>query len=383
MRSVKAYTFLDVYSLRNKAASAKKTFSFCEQLSSTYNVQLVCIVGPSSDEKEYKVNDSFSIVTVKSRALALFGYLDRYRILPFFYLYFFYYFFNSLLLRYTDSDDIVIFENLFLSSISRRLSGNSFQIYSSHNVESHWYNKRLDRFKILKGIHLRTLKWIEQSACNTSKLITTLSQHDLESFASEYDLSSKKIVYLPLLPNLVEPRQNASMAMYEYYKLNHEYKIILFCGSNTYTNTKSVDFIINDVVPFLDSGLHVVFVGSVCRYVTDVYGASDDYSVLGFVADLQEVLRVSDLAINPVFHPFGVNIKMYDYVEAQLPIVSTLIGLRGFEYLSDLLIASEPHEFAATINSFFNGNSSRAIDYNEYLKGYDMVSLFTQAVDSL
>jgi glycosyltransferase involved in cell wall biosynthesis len=51
-------------------------------------------------------------------------------------------------------------------------------------------------------------------------------------------------------------------------------------------------------------------------------------------AERNDWLRASDLAVNPMFAGSGTNIKMFDFMAAGLPIVSTDIGARGIAVVS-------------------------------------------------
>jgi len=52
---------------------------------------------------------------------------------------------------------------------------------------------------------------------------------------------------------------------------------------------------------------------------------------VGYVDDLSTFLADSDIAIVPILHGTGVGVKMFDYMAAGLPIISTRIGIRGIE----------------------------------------------------
>ena len=59
----------------------------------------------------------------------------------------------------------------------------------------------------------------------------------------------------------------------------------------------------------------------------------------------------SFLALNPVTEGSGRNLKMIDYLAHGLPILSTPIGIRGFEdfNISNSIIVSEPDQFGTNI----------------------------------
>src|SRR5207253_6640709 len=49
--------------------------------------------------------------------------------------------------------------------------------------------------------------------------------------------------------------------------------------------------------------------------------------------------------LNPMFGGSGTNVKMLDYMAAQLPVVTTPIGARGIERASEIFMLAGPPEF--------------------------------------
>lgn len=76
---------------------------------------------------------------------------------------------------------------------------------------------------------------------------------------------------------------------------------------------------------------------------------------IDFIGDLdndlkKDLLIISDLAINPMFHGSGTNLKMFEYMAAALPVVSTRLGARGIEADNTKhLLISEPDNFKNNI----------------------------------
>jgi polysaccharide biosynthesis protein PslH len=73
--------------------------------------------------------------------------------------------------------------------------------------------------------------------------------------------------------------------------------------------------------------------------------------VTGYVADLEPVLQQSAVLIVPVHSGSGMRVKILEGLARGIPIVSTRIGVEGIEAQDgeQLLVADEPHEFAAAV----------------------------------
>lgn len=78
---------------------------------------------------------------------------------------------------------------------------------------------------------------------------------------------------------------------------------------------------------------------------------------------LRDLLKLSDVAINPVSHGSGLNIKMLDYMAARLPIVTTKIGMRGLD------IKKSTHLKVSSLDGF---PSAIADAYSDRKKSYDL-----------
>lgn len=70
----------------------------------------------------------------------------------------------------------------------------------------------------------------------------------------------------------------------------------------------------------------------------------------GHVDDLRFVFAAADVVVNPVTTGSGSNIKLAEYLASGLSVVTTAVGLRGFEGHSDDVIVAEREGFAAAID---------------------------------
>ncbi len=62
------------------------------------------------------------------------------------------------------------------------------------------------------------------------------------------------------------------------------------------------------------------------------------------------LLAAADVALNPVRHGSGTNLKVIEYLSAGVPVVSTAFGIRGLEVGNRRhLLVAEPHEMVGAI----------------------------------
>lgn len=111
--------------------------------------------------------------------------------------------------------------------------------------------------------------------------------------------------------------------------------VILFVGSWYPPNREAVSFIQDFVEKnrtfVRDRDIHFLIVGGVAKESH----RADHMTCTGFVDDVLPYFQAADIAMNPVVTGSGTNVKVFEYIAARLPLLSTPFGLRGFD-LTDL-----------------------------------------------
>ena len=98
-----------------------------------------------------------------------------------------------------------------------------------------------------------------------------------------------------------------------------------------------------------------LLMGSQCRFFeqkgTKLPG---NVSLLGLVSDEEKnrVFSLVDLALNPMLSGSGTNLKMFDYMAAGIPVITTLFGSRGIDRKDLMIIAEPPAEMAKAIQEY-------------------------------
>jgi glycosyltransferase involved in cell wall biosynthesis len=110
-----------------------------------------------------------------------------------------------------------------------------------------------------------------------------------------------------------------------------------------------VAFLEQELAPQLGGGVTLLLVGKAAP--DSWHHTSGAVRRLGYVEDLSRVLAASDVALNPVTFGSGSNLKLPEYLAAGLPVVTTPIGMRGFEHLSQWLTVAELSEFASAVRA--------------------------------
>ncbi len=207
-------------------------------------------------------------------------------------------------------------------------------VYDSQNCEAAVKGELLGRQPIARYLY-RRVRAVERRAIERSRLILACSEADAEAFADRYGAPRPRI---RLVPNGVDCRQIRPPTEAERLAARRELGIgdepfLVFVGSNYAPNLNAADFIARALAPALPEA-RLAIVGGVGLMLEERRGRAalpPNVELWGFVdrPRLTVAYRAADLALNPMAHGSGTNIKMLDYMAAGLPIVATAIGARG------------------------------------------------------
>lgn len=131
---------------------------------------------------------------------------------------------------------------------------------------------------------------------------------------------------------------------------------VIFLGSlDTATNTGGLEWLLDRVWPRILAGHPRALLDVVGRRPSAALrrrvGATERAELFADVPDLAPYLARASVAVNPVVSGSGVNIKLIDYLDAGLPLVSTSLATAGLplEAGVDLEVHDDPAAFADAV----------------------------------
>ena len=208
-------------------------------------------------------------------------------------------------------------------------------IYSSHNVESNFTSEVTPQFAQLS--HLER-KMIPQYVTVLERLttrhlvahITAVSDADGRLFRRKYGLNKDKITVIPSGCQLKPPLdQQEKKRLRAEMGFNPDSVIVVFHGTYSFPpNKDAIDTITHYVAPQFERDESVLF----ALYGSDVpkFERANVRS-FGFVEDLHQALSVADIALVPLRSGSGTKLKLFDYMNAGLPIITTRKGIEGIQ----------------------------------------------------
>ncbi len=255
--------------------------------------------------------------------------------------------------------EIVIFSHPWVFPlIEKDLKSTHLVVYDSHNVEGYLRAQLLNENNPVEAHLLRETVKAEYTLGKRADLILACSQEDIDLFAKIYDLPFSKIRLLPngvMVSKITQPSLNEKIKAKKSVGLSDDRPAAIFIGSNYKPNIQAADYIISQLCAELP---HIDFViaGGVGTALS--INVPKNVKVTGSLDEKGKLLwlHACDIAINPMFSGSGTNIKMFDFMAAGLPIVSTPTGARGIAKTSKaaLFLASSNH-FVAEMGSILSG----------------------------
>lgn len=200
-------------------------------------------------------------------------------------------------------------------------------IYDSHNVEALLKAQGLSRSAIGNDA-LRAVVTTEGLLVDRAQHIFACSTQDKNALALLYECDLAKISLAPngCFPDSVVPTE----AEIESRVVGRRQAV--FMGSLFGPNIEAAQYIVESLAgqfPNLDFAI-IGGAGEHSR-VKEIASRLDNVRLLGVVDDekKRQILAASSFALNPIVSGSGTNLKMFDFMAAKLPVLTTPVGARG------------------------------------------------------
>ncbi|MBP5528607.1 MAG: glycosyltransferase family 4 protein [Lachnospiraceae bacterium] len=248
--------------------------------------------------------------------------------------------------------DFVILSHPYTYNQYKTYAGNLPFAYEAQDVE---YLLKKEMLKDVsdkrKNKILDTLYNIEKECCEKSVFIMTCSEEDKRKLADLYNINEDKII---VVPNGVDCEASeytsveARIANKEKLGIKDS-KVGIFMGSWHGPNIESGEIIIDMAPKCPDTVL--LLMGSMCAYYAD-RELPKNVALLGILSEEEKkkIFSTVDFALNPMYSGSGTNLKMFDYMSAGIPIITSDFGTRGID--NKTFIVAEKEEMPDVINKF-------------------------------
>lgn len=225
--------------------------------------------------------------------------------------------------------DIVIASHPYLYHLLR--SSRKPKVYESHNLEFSLKRQMLPSF--LARPLLELVRRREGSACRQSAMVFVTSEEQRDELTKFYGIPANKVF---VVPNGIDVAGFHSLPIEERIRYKAQLglesrPVIIFLGSGHLPNAQAGRWIDEVLAPRMRDNLFFI-VGSVCHYLSRDRANVKLFYEVGD-EEKKELLKIADIAINPMTSGSGTNVKMLDYLVAGVPVVTTPIGARGLKLI--------------------------------------------------
>ena len=234
--------------------------------------------------------------------------------------------------EYIHAADIVIFSHPWCyPPLMDELRPDQLVVYDSQNVEvllkAESLGESAPALKVLKLVAKS-----ERDLLQRSDLVLTCSAMDSDLYQRIFEVDPIKLRIVPngtFVDRFPAPASVKPKVLREQLSLPVDKPIAIFLGSNYGPNKNAALFIARVLAPKCPNVLFVV-AGGVGQVLAGE-AVTKNVLVTGEVDDSRrdELLLAADFALNPMAAGSGTNIKMFDYMAAGLPILTTEVGARG------------------------------------------------------
>jgi Glycosyl transferases group 1 len=206
-----------------------------------------------------------------------------------------------------------------------------------HNVEWKFFESSVGSSKFA-AIFTAMLKKIELNALRQADYVICASRNDFNVLKPVIDYN-KMDVWIPI--NRKYPTKSSiDIDQVLKQKLRDNF-VIGFVGTNFGPNIVSVENIIDIANNMVDNKIVFLIMGNVSEAFRN-HNIPTNIVFTGYVDDLDSYLYVCDAFLNlkTTTHT-GIEIKMFDYLKFDKPIIATPIGSSGFENNENLIVVED------------------------------------------
>jgi glycosyltransferase involved in cell wall biosynthesis len=212
---------------------------------------------------------------------------------------------NELISEY----NVIVYEGPWQFPFTKDKIENKLVVYDAHNVETFLRNG---------NIYYDKVKEIEHNLIARADIIFVFAEEDLKNMINIHNADPKKIFLIPQQLSLKDYSWSAS-----------DSNKIVFIGSMYGPNIEALKEIENFAVELKQFEFHII--GNINKYPKKKKLPNIIYHGMVDEKLKDEILNTSLLALNPIKTGSGRNVKMVDYMMHGVPILTTEIGLRGFD----------------------------------------------------
>jgi glycosyltransferase involved in cell wall biosynthesis len=238
----------------------------------------------------------------------------------------------------------VVFEHPYLAPMVDFVPADKPIVYSSLNVESDLKTALLTS-RPDAALQLELVHALEKRLLDRAALVVCVSKADRAHFVERHPDKRYEIIENGVRTDSLDYALAHRSAADD---LLRGRTLAVFMGSAHMPNVEAVKFLLEFVAPAVPE-ITFGIIGSVCEAMWLV-PQSRNVVLFGILEEAEKnlVLSLATIAVNPMLKGGGSSLKVPDFFAARLALVSTRVGIRGYDLRDgEHYVAAERAEFAA------------------------------------
>lgn len=218
-------------------------------------------------------------------------------------------------------------------------------------LELHDIEAILKSYFKFKDSHVDSSAVDTQKACQIADLIICMTPFDFGELL-KLGVDKKKI---KLIPNPIDLKE------FKFFGPNVKSNNLVFMGNMYYwPNKNAAQYIAAEIFPHVAreiNNLKAYFIGMVPDELRQRF-AGTNLIFTGPVDNISEYLRLGTISLCPITEGSGMKVKILNYSAAGLPVISTPLGISGYEKIRSLIVEDKVEDFSAQIIKLLKDKSN-------------------------
>lgn len=250
-----------------------------------------------------------------------------------------------------------------------------------HNVEYDYVSVRFGG-KIISYPY-KVLSYVnEKLSLKHSRVTICLNKRDQDRIFSLY----KKVVSLQI-PITLNSKYDKNEMMTACENKSVEESYILFVGSLNRSNYISIEWFVNNVMPYLKQG-RLLIVGVGFETMKDKLERSN-VEIIGGVDNIEDYYFTSEVVVSPIIEGAGMKVKVAEALMYGKPIFGSSEAFEGFDISNEkcTIVCNSASEYIESLNLFLEQNNGKRFNSvcrdlfeNNYSSEIAIKSFYTQVV---
>ncbi len=288
-----------------------------------------------------------------------------------------------------ESIDLIQCENVPTVPLIRELPHHIPVIVTAHDIQAKRCEQRYawaNASKALARHCLKEMQRLEIEKLKFAKFRVCVSEGDREAFVNMGINPSR----LSVIPNGVDTKKifpmEKSLPLLEKLRIDKGDPVLMFSGSDMFHNAQVATDIIKIILPEVIKAfphIRMIFVGKICSYIQEknMHSLFSRNIVLcNYVPEINPFYSIIDIYLLPSIYGTGSSLKAIEALAAGKPLISTPIGVRGYNLMpgKHYILEEDIHKFSQRITALLENQvlmKRLAIEARNIALDYDWSSL--------